>query len=277
MSHISIEAITDSGAPRAGIKVTGLSLASPSTVTVSRSVPDEASTVVRGVKSVSATGSGYWLDFEVPLNVEVTYTLMVAGPVSLTESTTITVLSEDLWLQDPLLPRTAVRISAEPGVRELSLMGASFASLSYTQPADTVVPLGASIPVSSIGQRVTAGKIPLSISHTLADEGTRLLKLLMSSGILLLRGAPPELHLPTNAFIRVGDVKHEPMNPSAPGTISTWSMTADIDRGPSISILVPWWSYDDVRALWPGSTYAATISTRPGDAYIDWLRTPERP
>jgi len=62
-----------------------------------------------------------------------------------------------------------------------------------------------------------------------------------------------------------------------PHQVSTWDLTATQVRPLSLRIVVPYWTYAQVNALWVGNTYADVSAARPGDSYLDWLRDPNVP
>ncbi|WP_143320112.1 hypothetical protein [Cellulomonas iranensis] len=202
-----------------------------------------------------------------------------SAPVPATTEASITVPSDVAWLQDPLAPRTAVAIRAsrpEPlsGGRQVLMYG-SLAGATWAQAVDAVTPMGARLPVASIGQRMLAGQVPLVVSHEVAAEGGALRRLLLSAGQLVVRGLPDDLLEPV-AHVTVGDVE-ETRYGTGEHQVSTWSLSAQQTRPVSLRVVVPWWTYDQVRDLWAGQTYDQVHAARPGDTYLDWQRDPTVP
>jgi len=61
------------------------------------------------------------------------------------------------------------------------------------------------------------------------------------------------------------------------GLRNDWRLSATVVRPTAVKIAVPWWSYNQVFALWAPSSYNDAKAARPGQTYLDWLRTPELP
>ncbi|WP_163275324.1 hypothetical protein [Cellulomonas iranensis] len=196
--------------------------------------------------------------------------------VPATTEASITVPSEVAWLQDPLAPRTAVAVHVDRlSDGDQTLMFGSLASAAWQQSVDLATPMGAALPVAAVGQRILAGQVPVRLSHAVAAEGGALRRLLLSSGQLVVRGLPDDMLDPV-AHVVVGDAAETRFG-SGSHRVSTWDLTARQVRPQSLRIVVPWWTYDQVRELWAGRTYDQVTAARPGDTYLDWLRSPEVP
>jgi len=275
---ISVERLPDAGAPQVGITVTGLGGAAVVSVDVSWDGGGSWHGV-RGAQRVTLVGGGFVRDHVPPLNVPAIYRLVVHGSTPAAAGPTeaaITVQSGTAWLQDPLAPRTAVAVRVSPGGDPGSSMLelGSLAGATYAQAVDVVIPQGASLPVASVGQRTLAGEVPLVVSHDVAAEGGALRRLLLSGGQLVARGLPANVLEPV-AHIVVGPARETRSGDDL--RVSTWQLTAMQTRPQSLRIVVPWWTYDQVAALWTGRTYADARDSRPGDTYLDWQRNPEVP
>jgi hypothetical protein len=282
MAGIAVAELTDEP-PQVGITVDGLDAAAESVITVE--VSWDGGVVWHAVQEATEVGvleETFIRDFIPPLNVEATYRLVVVSgattPATLTD--TVTVTSTSGWIQDPLDPRSAVQITASVDDGDVMLTGDALSSATWAQPADLVTPQGADLPVASIGRRVLAGQVPLTVSHAVAAEGGALRRLLLSSGCLVVRGLSEDL-LDAVAHVQVGS-----LNESRVGRpdhrVSTWDLVATQVRATTLSIVVPWWTYDQVKALWvawaaaEGETadYDTVASERSGSSYADMLAQP---
>src|SRR5699024_6671395 len=106
-------------------------------------------------------------------------------------------------------------------------------------------------------------------------EGGALRRMLMAAGALVLRGHPIDL-LPPVANIVVGSVSEgrEIFFDLPPVQVSTWNLSATVTRPTSMRIVVPWWTYEQVNAMYAGQSYGDVKAARPGSTYLDWLRDP---
>jgi hypothetical protein len=271
---LSVEVLADAGAPQVGITVTGLPSGTPSVVTVEKSVDGTSWETVRGALRESVTGASFFRDFVPPLNVETTYRLITTAVVAGPTTATIVVPSENAWLQDPLNPRAAVPIRALGMGTGLALLAPSAASLLRAQVVDVVQVQGAKTPVASVGPRQAPSQVPLLIRAAAAAQGAlvkELRDLLDGAGVLVLRGLHAASGLDPVAHVVAGDVT-EVATPL--GVRNDWQLVVTQVRAPSPRIVVPWWTYDQVKALWEGFTYDDALAARPGATYLDWLRDP---
>ena len=278
---LSVEVMPDSGAPQVGVTVDGLDDQAPSVISVEVSWDDGVTWHgVRGAREITALGGTFVRDHACPLNTEARYRLVVhSGAVtpSPTEAT-ITVPSDVAWVQDPLAPRTAVAIRADLEPGGALLTQGSLAEATWAQPTDIVTPEGAQAPVASIGQRLLAGRVPLVLTHRIAQDGGTLRRLLLGAGTVLLRGLPSNLLEPV-AHVVVGPAHEQQF---ATHQLSQWSLVVDQVRPPALSLVVPWWTYAQVKAAWEAwaeaeetdATYENVVGARPGSTYLDWLRDP---
>lgn len=277
---LSVAELPEDGAPQVGVTITGLDTVAPSVISVEVSWDDgDTWHGVRGAERASVAGGAFFRDFVPPLNVDAQYRLVVhEGAVEPTPDTAqIRVDSDHAWLQDPLNPRTAVRVYVDSNVPEggVWLTAGALAESSWAQAIDTAVPQGARYPVASVGQRLMAAEVPLVLSYEVVAEAGALRRLLLRAGQLVLRGLPDDLLEPV-AHVTVGDATERRIGHGAQ-QLATWDLTARQVRPTTMRIVVPWWTYDDVAALWAGTSYADATASRAGDTYIDWQRDPEVP
>lgn len=275
MTGISVEVMPDSGAPHVGVTVDGLAVGSPSVVSVEWSTDGVSWSPVRGAQRVSVIEAGFWRDLLCPLSVLVTYRLVVHSGSVIPDTLTaaITVPSATGWVQDPLSPRRAVALSmSSMGDGEVLLTSASLAEATHTQPADWVTPMGATLPVAAVGGRSMLADFSLGLAYHVASDAGALRSLLTGAGVLVLRGVSSPM-LPPVVHVVASSVSEGVLGAGA-GQVSVWSLSVSQVAPPSARIVVPWWTYEQVAALWPGSSYAVVMAARPGASYLDFLRDP---
>lgn len=280
---ISVEVLPDAGAPQVGVTVTGLSGSGESVVSVQVSW-DAGRTWhgVRGAERVVVTGGDFFRDHVPPLNVPAIYRLVVhSGTVtpSVLEAT-ITVGSTSAWIQDPLNPRGAVQVECVRNGAGLMLMTGTAARILRRQAVDLTTVEGARYPVASVGVRQAPSGVPLALRAVAASQGAlinAMRDLLDSSGQVVIRGLPTDVPLDPVAHVTVGDVEEVPVVGGLLGFRNDWELNVTQVRPTSMRLVIPWWTYDQVRALWSPRTYDQVKAARPGDTYIDWSRDPEVP
>lgn len=276
---LTVAVLPDAGAPQVGITVTGLDPATPSTISVD--VSWDAGTTWRPVRAASlltVTGGVFVRDFTPALNIPSTYRLTVhSGAVVPTPTqATLTVPSVDTWVQDPMNPRRAFRVhAAVMPAGEVALTLGSLSEATWAQHVDLATPQGAALPVASIGRRTLAGEVPLVLSHDVAATATLVRDLLLTAGQIVVRGLPTPNLLEPVAYCAVGDVTETRLGSRV--AVSTWALTVRQTRPTALSIAIPWWTYDQVRAIWVPDTYDQVRAARPGATYLDWAQSPERP
>jgi len=260
-------------APFAGISVTGLALDEGSVITIWRSVPGEPRTVVQGARDMEVTAAAFIEDWGVPLGRKVTYTLeIVSGSVEpevLTD--TITIHSDTAWLQDPLNPVTAVPLDVTSDRGGVYLRSDAFSELARSLPGSIHYPMGSGLGASLGGQRRAPTGVPLTVVTNAAAQATRLRTLLQTSTTLMLRTTETIDQVEATTYWHVG-LSEQPIttfNPAVRADITRWPLVGDQTRGPSVSVLVPRWTYGQVKELY--STYGQTID---GRRYLDWVRDP---
>ncbi len=283
MSGLTLEVMPDAGAPQAGITIDGLDPGATSIVSVEVSWSDGATwNGVRGAQRLSVVGGTFVRDYVPPLNVDARYRLAVhSGPVVPEQlEATLRIESEVAWLQDPLVPRGAVPVACVRDADGLLLLSPSAGTMHRRQAVDTATPMGARLPVASIGMRQAPSDIPLHLRALPQAQGAlvkAIAALIDSAGQVVLRGLPTHVPLDAVAHIVAPDVQDSPVVAGLLGPRRDWEMTVMQVRPQSLRVVVPWWTYDQVRALWQAQTYDAAKAARPGDTYLDWLRNPEVP
>lgn len=254
--------------PRSEITVTGLDTLGPTRVTVYRSSEGSPRRKVRGMSSVMLFGSGFGVDYEAPLGRPVLYELVVETgaviPVRLT--TTITLDSATGFIQDPLQPRTFVAMTSDDvEVGDTAVITSkAFRRLTYALESTSVNVLGGREPVAMTGQRMRASGIDFSVLTEAAEQSTALRNLLAQAPIVLVRPLPSWGPLP-DVIYTVPAVTEAPVYGEDGVIMTTWTLTGDAVRAPTMNVLVPLWTYDAVEALWV--TYNDQQSQATANAY----------
>lgn len=266
--------------PRVEITVTGLDAVGPSRVTVWRSTVGGKRRAVRGWKNRLVFGSDIEIDYEAPLGREIRYDLQViSGAVTpLRVSATCTLDATEGLIQDPLVPSSNVPLSAfsGSGLPVPTLAPTAFRKLTYDMGSSQERVLGSDTPVGFAGQRMVASGVDFSTLTDSAEQGTALRNLLMTAYPVLVRPLPEWGDLPDLLYLDVAQPSEEPLNAHMGGTLTRWTLTGDQVTPPSLSIVVPIWTYDQVQQVWEGYTYATQQSVAVGiDAtYMDNQRDP---
>lgn len=280
---IAVEVLPDAGAPQVGVTVTGLSTSGDSVVSIQVSWDNGASWhKVRGAEEATVRGGDFFRDHVPPLNVAATYRLIVhsGAVVPSPPEEKITVSSASAWIQDPLNPRGAVEVEYVRTGTGLMLMTGTAAKILRRQPVDLATVEGARYPVASVGVRQAPAGVPIALRAVAASQGA-LIKvmrdLLDTAGQVVIRGLPLDIPLDPVAHVVAGDVEEVPVVGGLLGFRNDWELSVTQVRPTSMRIIVPWWTYDQVRALWAPRTYDQVKAARPGATYLDWSRDPEVP
>jgi len=275
---LTVVQTTDPGAPQAGITIDGLSTSTACTVVVTVSWDGGATfNPVRGGTATGVLGSTFVRDYVTPLNVVATYRAVVTGGTTVTWQAPSTITSPIAWIQDPLAPRSAVGLYADMLSGHVLLTIRSLAGGMWGQQEDLASVVGTDMPAASLSIRQKIANLPLSLMYEVAAEGGRLHGMLMSAGQVVIRGLPVDGLLDPVAHCSVGGA---PEARYASGTISEWTLTARQVTPVTMRIVVPWWTYDQVKALvqsqlGTGATYDDVAAAQPtGKTYTMWLANP---
>lgn len=275
---LQVVVLLDSPGPRTEITVDGLDPNGPTVLTLWRSSSGNKRRAVRGWSRRVVFGADFVVDTEVPLGRPVTYELQIHSGAVIPSSVqvTVTLTSEFGYIQDPLVAGSMVPVTGgEHGgnLPQATLRGSAFAALERAVGGSLVPVLGSDEPVALFGQRMALSGIDFSAMTYAAEQATLLRSLLASTSLVLIRTLPAWGPLP-DLFYTVPTVVEEQLNPWAGGTLTYWHLSGDQVAPPSLNIVVPLWSYDDVAALWSTYDEQQAAMTGAGATYLDDLRDP---
>lgn len=277
---LRVTARTGSPTPRVEVTVDGLDPVGASRVTVWRSTVGGKRRAVRGWKNRLVFGSDFEIDYEAPLGREITYDLqVVSGSVipPQVRATAFLDVSEGL-IQDPLIPSSHVPLVAfsGSGIPIPTLAPTAFRKLTYDMGSSQERVLGSDTPVGFAGQRMVASGVDFSTLTDSAEQGTELRNLLMTAYPILVRPLPSWGDLPDLLYLDVSQPSEEPLNAHMGGTLTRWTLAGDQVTPPSLSVVVPLWTYDQVQEVWEGYTYATlqAAAVAMDATYLDDQRDP---
>lgn len=271
------EAKTDDPCPRVELTLTGMT-AGDSTLTVWRSL-DGVREAVRGARGVTVDGSGFWTDYEAPLNRALSYTVEVTSGADYGADpgmpAGVIVSSADWWIQDPLVPNSAVALSVtkKDGTTP-RLTSAAIRELEYRSGLQVIPIMGSSAPMAITGQRLAASGVDLSMFTDAVEAATTLRNLLLQAVVLLVRPGAEQIGqvLPGSVYLAVAAPKEVPVTVPLGGALTRWDLVGDTVAPPAMSILVPVWTYGDVEGLI--ETYQQDLDAKSGGTYLDDLKNP---
>lgn len=280
---ITITTATDAPCPRAVITVQDLS--PTDNVCNLWATADGVRTAVRGARNVTINAATAITDYEIPLGRQVTYSLevvsglmfgqtMPAVPVTL-QSPVDSANEPTWWIQDPLVPASAISLSVTKGDSSRPyLTAAAVKSLERSADVSIIPILGSSLPVAIGGQRLAAANVDFSSFTNAAQVATSLRNLLNQTAVLLVRnpGTGSEAGLPGAAYIGTPTATEHPVTVAFGGTLTQWDIKGTQVAAPAASIVVPIWTYGAVAQLW--ATYQAAQDANSARTYLDVLKSP---
>ena len=257
---------------------------SANTVTVWRTA-DGARAAVRTTQGLTVTSSTAVNDWEAPQGRDVAYDLEVTagvgrGTIAPTQHVTLTARTDTAgkptwWIQDPLVPGTAIELAVTRGDGSRPyLTAAAVKALEYASDVSIVPIIGSDLPLAIGGQRLAAAGVDFSMFTATAQATTNLRNLLRSSSTLLVRppGTGREAGLPGLVYTAVAKPAEQPVTVAFGGSLTRWSIAGDTVAPPTAAILVPVWTYQAVNALW--STYQQAQTALAAKTYLDVLKSP---
>lgn len=282
---VTAEQLSEPGAPQVGVTIEGLSEVTGSTVIVTVSWDGGVSwNAVRGGTVTGALGSTFVRDHVPALGIESTYRATVTGGSDETVEGTVTASSDFAWIQDPLDPATAVAVSPTRPTDDsdaILIMAGSMDGFTFPQAVDTVTPLGSRLPVASIGQALAFQGLPMTF-QTPAAQGaliSAMRALLTQAGQIVVRGLPDSLPIDPVAHVTAINRQENVTVGGMPGRVNTWTMTFSQVRPTAAEVVIPWWTYDQVKALVEAELtspdYDDVIAAMPsGKTYTEWFANP---
>lgn len=70
----------------------------------------------------------------------------------------------------------------------------------------------------------------------------------------------------------IGSPREQPVDEAWGGKLVRWELVGDLVAAPTMNVLVPLWSYGDVKNLW--STYQQAQTALAGKTYLDVMKSP---
>lgn len=272
---LALEAKTDDPCPRVEVTLTGLT-AGDSVINLWRTA-DGQREPVRGARGVTVNGSAFFTDYEAPLNRELSYDVEVLSGSAVADIGTpayVTVASSTWWIQDPLVPGSAIPLGVRSDGTEYPCLTAAALSALERKAGVQVIPImGSSKPIAITGQRLAEAGVDFSMFTKAAEASTQLRNLLQQGTVLLVRkGAELGDALPGSVYTAIPSVVERPVTVPIGGNLTRWDLTGDTVAAPAMSVLVPIWTYGDVQALF--ETYQQAQDAKGAGTYLDDLKNP---
>ena len=215
-------------------------------------------------------GDEYVEDHEVPVGVEVVYTV---NSDEGSASARITIRTPSAWLSDPLDWTSGIELDADGShARTRALPLLAYGSLiSATRPMSgtLVLPLGSTYPVALGQNRQSSADLSVVITAWTKEQANAVTTLLASAGIILLRIPAEAVEKNLYLFAENADIHHNPIS-----GITRISLKGQSVSPPSTPIQIVRWSYETVLAATGSATYSALLSAQAGATYIDLKKAP---
>lgn len=272
---IGLVAKTDAPCPRVEVTISDVT-PTDNVVNVWRTA-DGKRQAVRGARKWTVNGSNFIVDYEAPLGRSVAYDVEVTSGLNngagVTQQTT-TVTSSTWWIQDPLIPSSAIALNvSKQDSSKPYLTAAAVKGLEYAAGVNIIPILGSPEPVALMGQRSIAANVDFSMFTNTASVTTQLRNLLQQTPLLLVRSNGVRNDgVPGLAYYAAAKPVEHPVTVPFGGTLTHWQLTGDFVAAPTMNVLVPIWTYQAWDALWP--TYQAMLTALSGKTYLDVLKSP---
>jgi hypothetical protein len=269
------QTMVDDPCPRVGVTVDGLG--SGTTVYNLWRTSDGVRKVVRGARNRSTVDSDYVIDYEAPLGRAISYDIEVVSGTNYLAATfpdTATVTSATWWIQDPLVPSSAIPLAVTGQDTTIpTLTAAAVKALAYAADVTIIPIVGSSEPVAMMGTRQIASGADFSMFTRAATATTQLRNLIQQTPLLLVRtNGVRNNGVPGLAYFASAKPVEVPVTVAFGGTLTNWQLQGDLVAAPSLNVLVPIWTYGTVQALW--ATYQQAQTTLAGKRYLDVLKSP---
>jgi hypothetical protein len=273
---IGLVAKTDAPCPRVEVTLTNFT---PTDNSINLWVmADGVRRAVRGAREITVNDSTLIIDYEVALNRQVDFSIEILSGLNVGASVptqSITVTSDTWWIQDPLVPTSAVAVDSGADYPDSpALTAAALKQLEYAADISVIPIMGSNEPVAIGGERLAASGVPWNMVTTAAQATTNLRNLLKQCTTVLIRpganGAGDEI--PGKAYMAVQKPVEKPVTVAWNGEMTLWELVGDTVAPPTLRIQVPVWTYGDVKALF--ATYQQALDAHTGDTYLDVLKSP---
>jgi hypothetical protein len=275
MVAVTVEAILESPCAKVGITITDLGVGD-SVVTVWR-IADGERESVQGYRRVLMNDATYVEDWAAPLGRPITYEVEVlSGPGGAVRVTSDPVTVDSLvgYVQDALVPQSAIPITKRRAANGGPVLASkALAALEYAADVSVYKIMGSNKPMALFGERMAAAGVDFSMITDAAEENTKLRRLFMSAGQILVRlpaswgGA-----LGGTCFLAVANVSERPLNAGSGGFTTSWDLAGDVTQAPAIRVLTATFTYGDVEILL--ETYQQKQDLMAGKTYLDDLKNP---
>lgn len=222
--------------PRAEVVITPMP-GDVDTITVYRTWRGQRS-VVRGASRTGVAGALLVVDYEVPLGTAVSYSSVgystVGAPSEESTSTVVSVSVNDVWIQDPLDPASAIQVGLTIP-RETQVVFPAFLPGKKVTPSTIVAIAGSGLPVGLGGARQALSGIPFTL-HTTTQSATDILESLLEQAYPLCVRVPAAVpQMNGLVYLAIGETTPDPGNDWVE---TTFAMTADVVRGPGAAIVI---------------------------------------
>lgn len=248
--------------PRVDLVLTGMP-ATTARVRVYRKCNGQDLWVRGGTQVVGVAGRV--MDWEVPCGRLITYWVYCVSSAGATlESKSVTVATvpdvpmSSVWLSDPLDQTSPMLVTALAGTDDVR-----------TYPANVSRAVGSATGRArlSVGTREALPAFRLTILAEGADRAA--VRALVTGSVCLLVRAPVAADLPPLIY-GVPAEPQESVRAYAAGAPATWDLTLTTSGGPALDVMVPAWTYGDLKAT--GALYSALSSS--WSTYLDLSRGP---
>jgi hypothetical protein len=261
--------------PRVEITLTDLT-PTTNTVTIWRTA-DGKRQAVRGVRQRGVVSADFFTDYETPLGRAVSYEVEVTSGVNAqapSSPATVTLNTASGCIQDPLNPSSAIPVHGTRGPNgEANLRGQAMKTFEYKADMSILPVLGSPDPVALIGQRMAASGVDMSLATRAAQEAADLRNLLQQAPLVLVRPLPVwAAALPGLCYLASGTPVEQPVDEAWGGSLIWWELVGSLVAAPTMNVLVPLWTYGDVKALW--GTYQQAQTALSGKSYLEVLKSP---
>lgn len=227
---------------------------------------------VQGHRVWRMSGVGIAIDWAVPLNREVTYTVVVEGQIMSTAS--LTVFSDVAWIQDPLHPDGALPVHSTRIVKGYLLLDSkAISNATYSNNGDSAQIMGSRYPRFNAGLRSAASDV--SVTMWSDDEPTEAAfrNMVLEAPVLLLRPLPRHRLLPPLAYI-AGDVNEDQITVRLGADLTHWTFAGNLVQAVLQAAQSGFITYGQVQELLGGYTYGEAQTAAKSTTYLDWQKNP---